>query len=179
MKYYTYIHATPDGEIFYVGKGCGHRAFSTGKRSLAWRQVVADNNGITIKIVSYFDTEQEAFEHEKKLISFYRKENASLVNKSEGGLGPLGYCQTVELRAHKAKLMRNYTHELITCPNCGFTGGAPATRRWHFDNCKGLRLFKARTTVKGKRVFLGNYPTKMEAQSAVEQFMSSQPRSIV
>lgn len=179
MKYYTYIHSTPDGEIFYVGKGCGHRAFSTGKRSLAWRKMVADNNGITIKIVSYFETEQEAFEDEKKLISFYKKQNANLVNESEGGLGPLGYCQSVELRAKKSKLMRGYKHEMIRCPHCGFVGGATATRRWHFDNCKGLRRFKARTSVNGKRVFLGNYPTKMEAQSAVERFKSGQSWSIV
>ena len=25
----------------------------------------------------------------------------------------------------------------ITCPHCGKTGGKPAMKQWHFDNCKG------------------------------------------
>jgi len=179
MNYYTYTHSTPDGDIFYVGKGCGHRAFSSGKRPIAWREMVDKHNGITIKIVCYFETELEAYEHEKALIREYRQKGFLLINATDGGLGVKGFCQTPELRAYKSKLMRGYKHEQVTCPHCGFTGGATATKRWHFDNCRGLRRFKARATVNGKRVFLGNYPSKIEAQEAVRLFMASQSWTIV
>ena len=179
MKYYTYIHATPEGEVFYVGKGCGHRAFSTGKRPIAWRDMVKNHNGINIKIDSYFETETEAYEREKHLILHYKQNGANLINATDGGLGVSGYCQTPELKAYKSKLMQGYVHERVTCPHCGFTGGATATKRWHFDNCKGWRRFKARTTVNGKRVFLGNHASKMEAEAAVKAFLSNQSWVVV
>jgi predicted GIY-YIG superfamily endonuclease len=173
MTYYTYTHSTPDGDVFYVGKGSGHRAFSTGDRSIAWRKMVRLHDGFAIKIVSRFQTEAEAFEHERVLIKWHREQGASLVNSTNGGRGVEGYCQSEELRKRKAEQLRGYRHKRVTCPHCGFTGGITSTKRWHFDNCQGWRRFKARVSVDGKRVFLGNYPTKIEADMAVQAFLAS------
>ena len=173
MTYYTYTHSTPDGDVFYVGKGSGHRAFSSSDRSIAWRKMVGKHDGYAIKIVARFATESEAFEHERLLIDRHRKQGLMLLNATNGGLGVEGHCQTEELRAYKSQLMRGYKHQTVTCPHCGFTGGITATKRWHFDNCKGWRRFKARVTVDGKRVFLGNHPTKIEADMAVQAFLAS------
>jgi len=173
MNYYTYTHSTPEGVVFYVGKGSGRRAFSTNKRSIAWRNVVATHDGFAIKIIARFKTEDEAFDHEKQLIAQLRAQGVSLLNATDGGRGVEGYCQSEQLRAHKSRLLRGYRHETVTCPHCGFTGGATATKRWHFDNCKGQRRVKARTTVNGRRVFLGNYASKMEAQLAIQTFRAN------
>lgn len=171
MKYYTYTHATPSGDVFYVGKGSGHRAYSTKTRPLAWRQKVAEHDGITIKIVSRFALEADAFSHEMALIEMHREAGAALLNLTSGGRGVLDYCQTEELRAYKRDLMTGYKHPKITCPHCGFVGGATSTKRWHFDRCKGLRpAFKARPTVHGARIYLGKYATKEEADRVSEQF---------
>ena len=179
MNYYIYTHSTPLGDIFYVGKGSKHRAYSTSKRSPAWRQMIEEHGGLNIKIVAYFDDEQAAYKHEKELIESLRQRGMNLVNATDGGKGVLGYVQTPEARARRSELLRGYKHELITCPKCGFTGGITSTKRWHFDKCRGLKLYKARTTVNGKRVFLGNHATKMEAQAAVEAFWAVPAPSIV
>ena len=83
-----------------------------------------------------FTYEVDAFAEEQKLISQYISEGAALVNQTEGGAGPYGYKQHPRTRALKSARAAGYKHKLITCPHCGFTGGATATRRWHFDNCK-------------------------------------------
>lgn len=173
MTYYTYTHSTPDGDIFYVGKGSDRRAFSTSDRSMAWREMVRLHDGLAIKIVSRFQTEAEAFEHERFLIKLHKEQGALLVNSTDGGRGVQGYHQSEELRKHKSKLLRGYKHKQVTCPHCGFTGGITSTKRWHFDNCRGWRRFKARVTISGKRVFLGNYPTKIEADMAIKAFLAT------
>lgn len=171
MSYYTYTHATPDGKVFYVGKGKGPRAYATSGRPIAWKEMVAQHDGISIKIVARFETEAEALAHEEKLIKHYLDSGLALVNLAMGGKGPRGYCQSEELRAHKRRLMTGYKYKIITCPKCGTTGGETSLKRWHFDKCRGIRKCKARATVNGKRVFLGNYGTKEEAAMVVKRFL--------
>lgn len=163
MRYYTYIHATPDGDIFYVGKGTGRRVYSMGDRTVHWKSIVEKNDGVLMKIVARFETESEAFEHEKLLIDLYKNKGCELVNLTEGGSGPLGYVQSEECRMRKKELLSGYVHKKITCPKCGKTGGETSMKRWHFDKCSGNKRFKARAAIDGVRVFLGNYSTKPEA----------------
>ena len=37
---YVYLHTKPNGEIFYVGKGNGYRAYDKNHRSEYWKRVV-------------------------------------------------------------------------------------------------------------------------------------------
>lgn len=170
--YYTYTHSTPDGRVFYVGKGTGHRAYSTNKRPIIWRNIVEENKGLTIKIIETFENENDAYDHEKSLIKYHTNNGADLINKTMGGAGVLGYCFTEKDRQHKRDLMLGYKHATITCPKCGFTGGITATKRWHFEKCRGLKVYKARATVAGKRVFLGNYATSEEAEMVKQKFLA-------
>lgn len=163
MIYYTYTHSTPSGEIFYIGKGHDNRAFSYRDRGWAWKEVVAKAKGILIKIEMEWETEQEAFEHEIFLIKHHKELGAKLVNLTEGGLGPLGFKQSEKTRAIKSKKMTGYIHDIITCPHCKTSGGKTSMHRWHFDNCTGAKIYKARVTIDGKRIFLGNYSSKKEA----------------
>ena len=42
-----------------------------------------------------------------------------------------------EAHRHKiAEALKGIPHPKVECPHCNKTGGAPAMKRWHFDNCK-------------------------------------------
>lgn len=171
MKYYTYIHATPDGDVFYVGKGKGRRVYSMSDRSYVWRERLDKEGGITMKIVEYFATEQEAYEAEIKLIAEYKATGCDLVNLTDGGKNFSGAIQSPETIAKRSEKLRGYKHDILTCPHCGTSGGATSIKRWHFDNCEGKRPeHKIRTTIFGKRIYLGKTFTKQEADSLAAEF---------
>lgn len=170
--YYVYVHSKPGGGPFYVGKGTKGRAFTSGKRAWGWTALVEECGGVDVRIIKYFETEKEAFDFEKYLIKKLRAEGCQLINSSDGGKGPNGYKQSQELRDYKRRLMTGYKHKNVTCPHCGTSGGETTMKRWHFDKCTGAKRVKARATVNGKRVFLGNYATKEEAAMVVQQYLS-------
>lgn len=98
FKFYTYVHTRNDtGEVFYVGKGKGTRAFDKG-RNYHWSNVVA-KHGYTIHIVAYFADETEALAHEKELIAELRDAGLKLTNMTDGGDGVSGMRHTKESRA--------------------------------------------------------------------------------
>ena len=171
MKYYTYTYSKPDGTVFYVGKGSGYRAFSSSDRPKFFFNIASSAGGMNIKIVKRFETEEEAFVHEKELIQQYLDQGLSLLNRTKGGKGVSGYVQSEALRSLRSKQMTGYKYKKVQCPHCGFIGGATSTKRWHFDNCTGLKgKFKGRTTIDGKRVWLGSFHTKEEADQAARLF---------
>jgi hypothetical protein len=168
--YYVYVHYKPSGEPFYVGKGTKTRAFTAGKRSLGWTKIVEECGGLDVRVIKYFETENESFEFEKQLIKELRQNGHELINATEGGRGPNGHKQSLEVRMHKSILMVGYKHKTIVCNKCGTSGGETSMKRWHFEKCTGAKIFKSRTTVNGKRVFLGNYATKEEANMVAKRF---------
>ena len=103
LKYYTYSHSTPDGVVFYIGKGCDGRAYSFKDRGWEWRECVAKAKGILIKIVAEWQTEAEAFIHEKTLIKYYKELGLKLANLTDGGAGPTGYMLTDVTRQKLSK----------------------------------------------------------------------------
>jgi hypothetical protein len=97
--FYTYLHRRKDtGQVFYVGKGRGRRAYIISGRSDYWGKV-RSKCGHTIEIVSPWPTEKEAFEHEVFLISVFKSLGHPLVNFTEGGGGALGAIASPETRA--------------------------------------------------------------------------------
>lgn len=178
MRFYTYIHASPEGDVFYVGKGVNNRVYSMSDRSWIWRERFNKYDGILMKIIARFETEQEAFEHERHLISEYRNKGFELVNLTEGGRGANGYKQSEALRIARSEKMRGYKYEIVTCPNCGEAGGKTSMMRWHFDKCTGpSKKHKARVTVDGVRVEIGRYATKAEAEAAVSEYYKANPKN--
>jgi hypothetical protein len=168
--YYVYVHSIPNGSPFYVGKGTGRRAYASSKRPLIWKNIISENNGITIQIVKYFDTEDLAYEYEIKLIKQYRDLGYNLINQSSGGRGPLDYCRSEESRKSMSKKMTGYKHKTVTCPECGATGGETSMKRWHFDNCTGNKSHKARVTINGTRILIGKYGSIEEAKIAEDAY---------
>lgn len=86
MKHYTYFHTRNDtGMVFYVGKGQNNRAHDLG-RNPHWNHV-ASKCGHTVHIAAKWETEKEAFEHEKFLILCFKGLGHKLTNMTEGGDG--------------------------------------------------------------------------------------------
>lgn len=81
-KYYIYLHANENG-IFYIGKGCGKRAYSKAYRSLHWNNTINKYpNWEVIKLIDNL-SEQQAYSIEEILINLIGLNN--LTNVCEGG----------------------------------------------------------------------------------------------
>ena len=105
-QYYTYAHfRADDGKCLYIGKGKGKRAWVTSKRSAWWKSVVA-KHGYRVQILATWESEEEAFEHEKFLIACFRDMGHPLVNLTGGGEGPSGLKHSAETRAKMAERAR-------------------------------------------------------------------------
>jgi hypothetical protein len=87
-RFYVYLHLKPSGEVFYVGKGTGKRAWSRNLRNRHWKYIVA-YHGFVVQIHTDKLTEDQAFELEKQLIKHYR-EIETLANVTDGGGGVSG-----------------------------------------------------------------------------------------
>jgi group I intron endonuclease len=98
-NFYTYAHNKPDGSIFYIGKGIGDRAFSDKNRNIHWHRTV-QKYGYEVNILANWDTEEQALDHEKLLISCFKDMKIKLVNLTNGGEGSAGYRWTDEQKAN-------------------------------------------------------------------------------
>lgn len=82
--YYTYAHYTADTkELFYIGKGQRRRAWQSSSRNRHWNYKVA-KHGFTVEVLAYWETDSEALQHEKLLISIF-KARGKLVNIADEG----------------------------------------------------------------------------------------------
>lgn len=108
--YYVYLHRRKsDGQVFYVGKGKGVRAWHKGARTRSeWWHRVVDNHGYFIEIVCDGLSEQEAFDLEVKEIKKYRNLECPLVNLTDGGEGASGHVPVRGMRVYSS-LGDNFT----------------------------------------------------------------------
>jgi hypothetical protein len=101
MDFYVYLHKKKTtGEVFYVGKGTGKRAYHKTKRSKFWKNIV-DKHGYIVEFVEVGLQEWYAFELEQNLISYYGRrdlEEGCLVNATGGGEGSSGHIWTEEMK---------------------------------------------------------------------------------
>jgi len=97
VQFYTYAHYRPDNRVFYIGKGKGRRLNDV-NRGAHWKSVVTKDGGFRAEVLAYWPTEEEAFTHEKFLISCFRELGHPLVNLTDGGDGPAGWVPSDETR---------------------------------------------------------------------------------
>jgi len=82
----------------------------------------------------------------------------------------LGKPQSEESKHKKSLANKGRVFEEVTCPHCGKSGGVTGMKQWHFDKCTGNKMFNARTTINGKRIFLGNFATKELVNLTIEAY---------
>ena len=90
-QFYTYLHCKPNGDPFYVGKGCKRRAYKFNKRNPHHSNLIK-KYGVTNILIYIFncDSEEQAFSDEIRQITQLRKEGYLLANKTDGGEGTSG-----------------------------------------------------------------------------------------
>lgn len=101
MDFYVYLHKKKtDGEVFYIGKGRGTRAWHKHSRNKFWKSVV-EKHGHIVELVFEGLNEKDALQHEISLIKHYGRRNlgtGTLVNLTGGGEGGYGMVYTEEQR---------------------------------------------------------------------------------
>lgn len=112
MGFVTYAHTRQDGVIFYVGKGSEKRAHSKHSRNWSWQKIVA-KEGLNVKILAHWETEQEAFDHEVLLIDCLKEMKMPLVNITKGGDGTSGlkWKQESKDKLSKARLGIEFSNQ--------------------------------------------------------------------
>lgn len=106
MEHYTYAHVRNDtGQVFYIGKGSGRRAWSRQGRSQYWHRVV-DKHGYTVQMLAPWATETEALQHEILLIECMRDLGMPLCNATLGGEGANGLVHSIETKQRIAQAQR-------------------------------------------------------------------------
>lgn len=81
----------------------------------------------------------------------------------------VGKKQTAKAIEKRRQKLIGRKYEKIACPKCNTQVPVNMAKRYHFNNCKGLRPYKARVTIDGKRIFLGRFETKDLATQAEMQ----------
>lgn len=101
MIFYIYTHTRKDtGEVFYIGKGNGKRAWDKLKRNNHWNNIT-NKTDYDISIVFESTNELDVLEKEVELIRYYGRKDlglGNLVNLTNGGEGACGRVVSVEQR---------------------------------------------------------------------------------
>lgn len=111
-KFYVYTHAKPNGDIFYVGKGSGKRAwdFSPSRRTKHHINIINKygRNNIKVTIIPC-EWEYLAFKLERALISGHRYLGVALINLTDGGEGAAGRKFSAErIENHREAVKRGW-----------------------------------------------------------------------
>lgn len=101
-EFYVYLHLRKsDGLVFYVGKGCGDRAYDRADRSAYWKRI-EKKHGRTIEFAATGLREWYAFEREAELIAYYGRRDlghGQLCNMTDGGDGKSGQIMSDSAKA--------------------------------------------------------------------------------
>lgn len=111
--FYTYYHTRNDtNAVFYVGKGSSWRMGSSKSRNRYWQNIV-NKHGFTAHLAAKWQTEEEAFEHERFLIECFKDIGCPIVNMTVGGDGVRGFKATPEQReANRQRGIAQMTDEM-------------------------------------------------------------------
>ncbi len=102
-EYYVYVHLNPNTkEVFYVGIGKGNRAWNQwAGRNKFWENYV-NKHGFEVELISENLTRKQAEKIEINLIAELGRRQidngGTLVNRSSGGEGSIGYTHTAEFK---------------------------------------------------------------------------------
>lgn len=141
MEYYVYAHRRNDnGEIFYIGKGCGKRAWKKSTRSDWWKRIEA-KHGRTVEFIARGLDEEQAFLLEVEVIASFP--DGALCNLNGGGLGGISPSEATRLKmsmARKGRIVSDETRELMRIAGLG--------RKQSEESKEKIRAARARQVMK-------------------------------
>jgi hypothetical protein len=102
-KFYVYEwYNVETNEIFYVGKGCNNRYKNISDRNKYFKDYISKNK-VDVRIVKFFETEEEAFKYEAELTKQYRQQGFCKCNLINGGYGGYSKEWTEEMRQYMSE----------------------------------------------------------------------------
>jgi len=114
----TYAHRRLDtNKVFYIGKGSLRRAYEQRGHNKYWNAVV-EKHGYEVTVLAKWETDLEAFNHEKFLIECFKGMGHPLTNATNGGEGVSGWSWTPEQRE---KLVKALTGRKSSFKGCKHT----------------------------------------------------------
>jgi hypothetical protein len=193
-KFYVYGHFLLTGEVFYIGKGKGGRAYKRADRNPRWNNKVKKHGGFRVVILQDILSEELAFEVEKSFIKNIGRKN--LVNMTDGGEGVSGWIPSEETRkkigdGNRGKTVSedtkiNHSNKLKGNTHRRGKQASDETREKICNGikhnnpnkfgCVGIRIrkngkFSANIkTGRNKRLYLGTYNTIEEAKIAIKNY---------
>ena len=93
---------TETNEVFYVGKGCNNRYKNIAERNDDFKDYIS-KNPVDVRIVKYFENEQDSFDYEELLTRQYKDIGQCSCNKRYGGCGGVAGIWTQEMRDKMSK----------------------------------------------------------------------------
>lgn len=102
MFYIYEWYNTVTGEIFYVGKGSKRRYLQISQRNQYFKEYY-QNNPCEVRIISYYNSEEEAFAAENKRILELKAVGQCKCNLDNGGTGGVNFVWTKEMKEYKSK----------------------------------------------------------------------------
>ena len=164
MKYIIYKITNNINNKFYIGKHKTNNIHDKYMGSGILIKRAVKKYGIenfTKTIIMVCDDEELCNEQEERIVDEFLVEDEQCYNLRTGGCGGSDYCSEetkAKIRSARAKQViteesnrkrsatqkgvpkgpskiKGIAKDEITCPHCGKTGGKPAMKRWHFDNC--------------------------------------------
>lgn len=119
--FYTYAHFKPDNTIFYIGKGKGNRAYQIQNRNTYWKKIIEKYGKHRVEILAHWDTENEAYSHEKLLIACFTDLGYKLANLNKGGVGVMsGLHHSNETKLKISKALSGKERTKKHCNNLKF-----------------------------------------------------------
>lgn len=110
----TYAHRRLDTkQVFYIGKGSLRRAYEQRGHNRYWNSVVA-KHGYKVTVLAKWNTDEEAFAHERFLISCFRDMGHPITNATDGGEGVSGWKWS---KLQREKLVKALTGRIGTFKN--------------------------------------------------------------
>lgn len=159
--FYVYLHRrATTGEVFYVGKGYGSRAWQIQGRSERW-MATALKRGCIIEIVQSGMQEWWAFELERDLVALYR--GPRICNVSDGGDGASGYKHRPESleKMRMAQKGRKFSPE-----RCAINAIAQTGRK-HSEKTKALMSIHAVRTPEHRAAISRAQKTRVRSAESI------------
>ena len=101
--FYVYEWYNKDNqEIFYVGKGIKNRYKQIKKRNKLFKEYY-NNHNCDVRIIKYFESEEEAFKYENIRILELKSKNLCFCNLDNGGIGGCNFVWTPEMKEYYSK----------------------------------------------------------------------------